>query len=242
MDNQERLNALSRAAMIDLTERFIDANNDPDVLAVVLTGAGDRAFSAGGDLKAMHEQAQAGARLTHPMERLQRNLFEVVWETYKPTFAAINGYAVGGGFELALACDIRIASTTAKFGLPEVKRGMGANFGSVLLPRMIPRGIAMEMLYTGDVYPAEACHRWGLINHLVAPDELMAETEKLVRRILANAPLTLARYKNIATKGFELPVPTALRLNVGPDPYTSADRREGAAAFVEKRPPGWTRS
>jgi enoyl-CoA hydratase len=174
------------------------------------------------------------------MLRPERNVFEVVWETYKPTIAAVNGYAVGGGFELALACDIRIVSNNAKFGSLEVKRGMGATFASVMLPRLVPRGIALEMLYGGELYSAEDCAKWGLVNRLTEPGAALAEAETYVRSILENAPLTLRRYKEMATKGYELPVPTALRLGVGPDPYSSGDRLEGVTAFSDGRAPKWT--
>ncbi len=238
INRPERSNAIGTAVRAALIDAFCDANDNPEVWAVVLTGAGDKAFCAGGDLKEF--AAQAGRRPSHiPMTGPARNLYETVLETYKPTIAALNGAAFGGGFELALACDIRIAAAHARMALPEAKRGMGANFGSVLLPRLLPHAVAMETLYLGEPMTAEEALRWGLVNRVVPAAELQATTEAFVRRMVANAPLTLRRIKHIAVKGAALPVAAALRLDVGPNPYLSEDRHEGARAFVEKRAPRW---
>jgi hypothetical protein len=139
LNRPHRANALSPELMSALVEAFIDAGADPEVRAIVVTGAGDRAFCGGADLKARREADEAGKRFVYLMSAKERFVFEVIYETYKPVIAAINGAAVAGGFELALACDIRIADDHAIFGLPEAKRGMGAHFATVMLPRAIPR-------------------------------------------------------------------------------------------------------
>ena len=125
----------------------------------------------------------------------------------------------------------------ARLGLPEARVGMGANFGSVLLPQLIPRGVALELLYTGDLIDMTTASRLGLVNHVVAPAELPQFTERLATRIAGNAPLSVQRMKAVALKSAGLPTAAALRLNVGPNPYTSEDRIEGNRAFVERRKP-----
>jgi enoyl-CoA hydratase len=239
LNRPERRNALSYAVMARLVELFASCDSDPDVWAIVITGTGDRAFCAGADLKEMDERARQGLPFKVPMSGPERNVHEALLETYKPTIAALNGHALAGGFELALAADIRIAADHITVGMPEAKRGMGANFGSVLLPRLIPRPLALEMLYTGEPITAQRALEIGLVNRVVPAAELGKTTEDLVRTIVGNAPLSLRRYKEMATKGWDLPVPAALRLNVGPNPYLSQDREEGIRAFVEKRAPRW---
>ena len=240
IDRPERRNALAVQTVEEITEAFVRAGEDPDVWAVVLTGTGDRAFCAGGDLKEMDETARAGRDIHVPMTGLHRNMFEVILETYKPTIAALNGAALAGGCELMLACDLRIAVSGVPIGLPEAKRGMGANLGSVLLPRLVPRAVAMELLYTARSITAEEAMELGLVNRVVSREDFDDAVRDFAAEITANAPLTLRRYKEMAIKGWELPVQSALRLNVGPNPYLSKDRVEGVRAFVEKRAPKWT--
>ena len=233
INRPERMNALSRHTFAELARLSLELDEDPDVRVITYTGAGERAFSAGVDLK----ELDTDGRITHPMKAPERNLNEILMELATPTIAAINGVAAGGGLELALACDIRIASSTARVGLPEARVGLGANFGSVVLPHIVGRGKAMELLLTGDLIDMEEAQRLGLVNHVVAPEELHSRTATMARRIADNAPLSVQRMKATVLKSVGLPTSAALRLSVGPDPYTSQDREEGARAFVEKRKP-----
>jgi len=239
LDRPERRNALSTAVQADLIEELLRCAEDGDVRAVVLTGTGP-AFCAGFDLKEIREGDQRGEAFRPPMNRPTRSLFEVVTETPVPVIAALNGAAVAGGFELALACDLRIAAPGIALGLPEATIGMGANFGSVVLPKRIPMGIALELLYTGEYVTSEVAQRWGLINRIVPADDVLPEALRLADTIAANAPISVRRMKATAVKGLELPLWQALRLDVGPNPYLSEDRREGIAAHLEKRPPNWS--
>jgi enoyl-CoA hydratase len=239
LNRPERRNALSLGLLAELADVLSQLGEDPDVAAVALTGTGTDAFCAGVDLKEHAERDRRGIPFERPMTGVRRNLFELLLELPKPTLAVLNGPAVGGGCELALACDMRIAAEHAWLQLPEAQRGMGANFASVLLPRLIPRAIALELLYTGGPIQAARAEQIGLVNRVAPQHDLADVAERLLAAIAANAPLTVRRYKHIALKGWELPVHTALRLDVGPDPYGSDDRVEGVAAFLERRPARW---
>jgi enoyl-CoA hydratase len=239
LNRPERRNALSESLKAALISEILRADEDESVRALVLTGSGEQAFCAGADLKDMRQGDQQGQQFRSPMSRVERNVFEVALEFKKPLIAALNGSAVAGGFELALACDLRVSHHKARFGLPETQIGMGANFGSVVLPRLIPPAIALQMLMTGDYIDAQKALELGLLNQLVEPQMVHGASMALAQQIAQNAPISVRRVKAVAMKGLNMPISEALRQDPGLNPYLSEDRKEGIQARLEKRAPVW---
>ncbi|MCO5090219.1 enoyl-CoA hydratase-related protein [Bosea sp. (in: a-proteobacteria)] len=239
INRPQRMNSLSPELINALATAFTEAGHDPDVRAIVLTATGERAFCAGMDLKARAEADKAGAPYRYFMSEVNRFFLEIILETYKPTIAALNGATVAGGFELAMACDLRVAAQGIVMGLPEAKRAMGAHFCTVLLPRIIPRALALELLFTGEYISAERAKEIGLVNAVVPREQVLAAAFELAAKIARNAPVTVRRMKETAVKSSGLPLAAALRLNEGTNPYLAEDRIEGIQAFVEKREPVW---
>jgi len=238
LNRPERRNAMSSALASALREAILEADVDPAVSLVAITGNGP-AFCSGADLKDARDTDDSGGRYRGPLSRQERSPFEVMIDAKKPLLAIVNGPAVAGGCELALACDLRVAADTAFFALPEAKRGMGAHFASVVLPQIVPAAIAMEWLFTGRKIAIEEAERWGLVNRVVPAAQLMATAMELAREVASSAPLSLQRMKLTYRKAHGLPLHAGLRLDVGPDPYASEDRKEGARAFLERRKPVW---
>src|SRR5262247_1219793 len=198
INRPERMNALGQDVRTGLVEAFLKIRHEPSIRVAVITGAGDKAFSAGADLKEHNEIFQSKSYRVGPdygaLDEPPHSS-QIAIETYKPVIAAVNGYALAGGCELALACDIRIASENATFGLPEAKRGRGANFAAVMLQYAVARGVAMEMLFTGEPISAQEALRIGLVNRVVPLPELLPAASALAEKIAKNAPISLRRIK-----------------------------------------------
>lgn len=238
LNRPAKRNALNRGLNDALIDALIEADHDPSVYATAITGAGT-SFCSGADLSDATRLADAGKPFYGPLHNNRRSLFEVMIDTRKPTIAVINGPAVAGGFELVLSCDLRIAADHAFFAVPESKRGRGAHYASVALPRLVPTAIAMEWLYTGRRVGVAEAERWGLLNRVLPGDELVAGAEALLGELTDSAPLSLQRLKLTFRKTDGMDPHAAIRLDAGPDVYLSEDQVEGARAFLEKRTPDW---
>jgi enoyl-CoA hydratase/carnithine racemase len=238
INRPERMNALHAPATLELDGIWDDFVADPEVWVGILTGAGEKAFSAGYDLRFAAEQGGGEP----PMPRNGFGGLTSRTGCWKPILAAVNGYALGGGFEMALACDIVIAADHARFGLPEPRVGLMAGAGGVhRLPRMIPPKMAMGYILTGRHMTAQEGHRLGVVNEVVPLAELMPAALRWASEILECAPLSVRASKQAAQEGIGHPLEVALRLSYSESDrmHRSEDRVEGPRAFAEKRKPVW---
>jgi enoyl-CoA hydratase/carnithine racemase len=236
LNRPEARNALNATLINGLGSTLNEAEADPEIRAVVLTGTGDRAFCAGMDLRAFASGEQ-GPSDPDAMEGYRRL---IQGELTVPVIGAANATAVAGGFELLLGCDVIVASSQAQFGLPEVKRGLFAAGGGTFLGNRIPLAIALEIALTGDSIDAERALALGLVNAVVAPDQVLATALQFARRIAANGPLGVAATKELVRLGVTDAARAAERLvQLRSVVFNSEDAREGATAFVERRPPVW---
>lgn len=236
------MNALHPPANKEMDAAFSEFSEDPNARIAILTGAGDRAFSAGNDLKWQAEHGGEAVRAC--VAALKGGLGGITkrHDCFKPIIAAVNGFALGGGFEIVLACDITVAVESATFGLPEPRVGLVARGGGMYrLPRQIPYRQAMGMLLTGGRINAREALQMGLINKVVAPGDLMVEAERWAAEMLECSPFALRATKEAVLKGAGLPLDEAIE-KVFPEMkalYESEDYKEGPRAFAEKRKPPW---
>jgi enoyl-CoA hydratase/carnithine racemase len=234
INRPERANSITRDLAKRLIDAVADAESATEVRALMITAAGVSTFCAGADLKELSDEATLG----QPYTPILPDLYAALVAMDKPTLAALNGTAAGGGMELALACDLRVAAAGARVGLPEIKQGLCPTFGTVALSRLMPRAVAVELLLTGDLVDVEEVARWGLVR-VVPPGQLEAAVWDLANRIAAAAPLVVRKIKALIREGTHLPLLDAMKLQVDPDIYASEDRLEGLRAWREKRPPVW---
>ena len=241
LDRPKALNALNEQVLTELVAVFDELEGDRDVRAVIITGSGDKAFAAGADIGELNQladkaaassKARAGHRVTAKIEHSRL-----------PVIMAINGFALGGGLELAMAGDFRIASSNAKLGQPEVNLGIIAGFGgSQRLPRLVGQGMASYLLLSGEMISADEAKQANLVEKVVAPDQLMSEATRIARVVASKGPLAIAATKRAIHKGLLLDLHDALDLEAEEfgSVATTADAREGTAAFLEKRPARFT--
>jgi enoyl-CoA hydratase len=230
------LNALNRKTLEELRDCLHAARHDPSVRVLIVTGAGEKAFVAGADINELAQRTPVDGK---DFSLFGQEVFHRLETMGKPSIAAINGFALGGGCELALACTIRIASRTARLGQPEVKLGILPGYGGTQrLPRLCGKGIAHEMILTGEMISAEDALRVGLVNRVTEPAELLAAAESIAQKIIANAPLAVKFAMEAVEHGMEVTQEEGLFLEASLFGVCCAtsDMREGTRAFLEKRP------
>lgn len=240
VNRPDKLNALNEQTIRELGQAFDEITRRDDVGGVIVTGVGEKAFVAGADIA---ELARMGPVDGVEVSRLGQQVFRRIELSKKPVIAAVNGFALGGGCELSLACHLRIASDNAQFGLPEVKLGIIPGYGGTLrLPRIVGKGRALELMLTAQFIKADEAYRIGLVNRIVPQAELMDTTRKMLSTILANGPIAVGLAIECATRGMEMSVDDGLALESNLFGLLAAtnDMHEGMNAFLEKRKAAFT--
>ena len=237
INRPEKLNALNQQTLEELSAALDDLAKDENVRAIVITGAGEKAFVAGADIAQI---AEMDGTAGHHFAQFGQMVFNKIENSKKPVIAAVNGFALGGGCELALACHLRIAADTAKFGLPEINLGIIPGYGGTQrLPRVIGISRALQMMLTGDMVDAATAENYGLVNRVVPPAELMATALALAEKISVKAPLAAEYILTAVYEGRERTLPEALNIEAKyfGEVCNTEDMKEGTKAFLEKRKP-----
>jgi enoyl-CoA hydratase len=236
VNRPDKLNALNVQTLGELEQAFAHLATAADVRGVIVTGSGEKAFVAGADIAELATQTPVQGKL---IARRGQAIFDSIENLGKPVIAAVNGFALGGGCELAMACHLRLASENARLGTPEVKLGLMCGYaGTQRLARLVGKGRALEILLSGEMVDAQEAFRIGLVNRVVPRDKLLAEAEGLLRKMLANAPLALRHTLEAVNSGLQLPFEQAEELEASLFGLlcSTEDMREGTQAFLEKRP------
>lgn len=242
INRPDKMNALNHQTITELGAAFDAAKADDAVRALVLTGSGEKAFVAGADIGELHAQA-GNAKGAADLAAFGQEVFRKLEHLGKPSIAMINGFALGGGCELALACTLRTASTSATLGLPETSLGIIPGYGgSQRLARVAGPGVAREWILTGDMIPAEEAHRVGVVNRLFSPEELEEGTAKMLKSILKKGPVAVRFGMELVLRGWDMDQTAgeALETEYFGKAAETEDMREGMAAFLEKRRPDFT--
>jgi enoyl-CoA hydratase/carnithine racemase len=240
INRAEKMNALNQQVMEELKTCFESIRADPGLRAVILRGGGDKAFVAGADVNELAVEIPEGGK---EKSLFGQRVLTLIENLGKPVIAAVNGYALGGGCELAMACTLRVASETARFGQPEVKLGLMPGYaGTQRLSRLVGKGRALEMILTGEPVSAQEAHRIGLVNQVTPAGQLMAAAEAMARKIMANAPLAVKYSIEAVNHGMETTREEGefLEATLFGLCCATADMKEGTRAFLEKRPPQFT--
>lgn len=236
LNRPDKMNAMTGDMYADISSRLREIDEDPDIWAAVITGTGDRAFSAGADL-AMEGRAGGGGGWS----AYRANRFDFGLEVQKPLIAAVNGYCLAGGLELALICDIRVASENAQFGCPEVKWNLLHGYGAQRLPFIVGLSNAMRLLLTGEFIGAEEACRIGLIQEIVSQDQVRDRAAEIAMRICENGPMAVRMTKEMTLRSLDLSLTDGLRLyhEYSRQVFQSEDMIEGTRSFAEKRMPAF---
>jgi len=238
INRPKAMNALNNDTLLDIKSAITEIKEDSSIDVLIITGA-DKAFVAGADISFMQPLTAIEGRA---FGALGQAVFRAIEAMEKPVIAAVNGFALGGGCELAMCCDFRVASTKAKFGQPEVGLGITPGFGGTQrLPRLVGSGMAKQMLYTADIIDAAEALRIGLVNSVVEPEELMDFVKKIAKRIVSKAQVAVRLSKVAATEGMQTDIDRSMTIEADAFGlcFATADQKEGMSAFVEKRKPGF---
>lgn len=240
VNRPKALNALNKDTLLEMKDAIVSITNDDEIDVLIITGAGGKAFVAGADIAFMQNLTAVEGR---EFGALGQKVFRMIEAMEKPVIAAVNGFALGGGCELAMCCDFRIASSKAKFGQPEVGLGITPGFGGTQrLPRLVGSGMARQMLYTADVIDAAEALRIGLVNNVVAPEELLEAVKNIANKIISKGKLAVRFCKAAANEGLQTDIDRAMTIEADLFGlcFSTQDQKEGMTAFIEKRSPDFT--
>ncbi len=237
VNRPKAMNALNKDTLLEMKDAIASISNDPEIDVLIITGAGEKAFVAGADIAYMQNLTAIEGR---EFGALGQEVFCMIEAMEKPVIAAVNGFALGGGCELAMCCDFRIASTKAKFGQPEVGLGITPGFGGTQrLPRLVGEGMAKQLLFTADVINAAEALRIGLVNEVVNPEDLLERVKEIAGRICSKGKLAVRFAKVAANEGMQTDIDRAMTIEADLFGlcFSTEDQKEGMAAFIEKRSP-----